>query len=161
MMQDSYGWVMDDAGDPELYVWHGQVVEGWIAGSIGDADLSSKLYKIIFNKNAEGNHDGTIGFSLVNHLDSSYPHTSKKWNANLTFISRDVFLLTENHTDYADTLAQPVKPYMWANKLIDNGDGTYNVTPKIWNRKIIKAGQTDPDCKKKRKCHCFNFMLPI
>jgi|15BtaG_2_1085339.scaffolds.fasta_scaffold00347_12 hypothetical protein len=142
MMQDSYGWVMDDAGDPELYVWHGQVVVGWMLGSIGDADLSSRLYKIVFNRNAEGNHDGTIGFSLVKDLTSSYPHTSTKWNANLTFISRDVFLLTENNVQQADTYAQPVRTYVWANKLNSAGD---DVTTKIWNRKLIKAGQTDPE----------------
>jgi len=116
MMQDSYGWVMDDAGDPELYVWHGQVIEGWVDGTIGDADLSSRLYKIVFNKDGAGNHDGTIGFSLVKDLTSSYPHTSTKWNANLTFISRDVFLLTENNVASSETYAQPVRTYVWANK---------------------------------------------
>jgi len=143
-MQDPYGWVLDEYGDPELYYFVGSVFNG--DNGIADAAKSCKLYKIIFNRDGSNNHNGTIGLELVKDLVGTYSHPSDahpvESYGGLTFISRDVFLITAGWSPVNDTYATYRKQVMWANKL--NASGT-DVTTKIWNRKIIKQGQTDPD----------------
>lgn len=141
MMQDPYGWVVDSSGDPELYVWHGAVYQG-LTDAYANPIESARLYKVIFNKNGQGNHDGTIGFSLVSDLTSTYTADLKNFYPGFTFISRDVFLCGQHYRSSEFTYAQPLWTYIWANKLNSNGT---SVTTKIWNRKLIKSGQTDPD----------------
>ena len=136
MMQDPYGWVLDSSGDPELYYWLGSV---WDQGPTIIPGSTNKLFKIVFNKDSSGGHLGTIGLELVSDLETNFPHDSaptQRSFGNLTFISRNVFLLTQEDCDvdpiYHYNLHRKSK--MWANKLAEDG----TVTTKIWNRKIIK-----------------------
>ena len=144
MMQDPYGWVLDESGDPELYYFVGTIING--ENGIIHSDRANKLYKIVFNKNGDGTHNGTIGLSLVKDLINDYTYPNNDYPpetyGNLTFISRDVFVLSSGTSPDLNTFATYRKEIMYANKL--NSTGT-DVTAKIWNRKIIKQGQTDPD----------------
>jgi len=157
MMQDPYGWVIDDNGDPEFYYFIGSVKANTNAAVESD---SCKLYKINFDLNGQGQHNmdtsgsypiGKIKCTLVDDLVQEYDHGNNDSESNtriyggLTFISRDVFLISDSWKPGANVNPPgynvPVKVTVFANKL--NSAGTAVEETKIWNRKLLKQGTND------------------
>ena len=127
-------------GWPDLCeCWHYEYLKVWQV----DRDKSNKLYKIQWddiNKTISRTLVADLEFTHNGNDGDYYQAGSVKFTGNLTFISRDVFLLTESDApewngDY-DTYRRVV---VYANRLEEDG----TVTPKIWSRVLVKEGQQD------------------
>ena len=145
-IKSNYGWKLGTNNEPEVYYWQGSVWRmfpiyyqgSWQWTAVREHTKSNKLYKLTFNhltrevsRNLvwDGSEDYTVNHTTVSH-------------GNLTFISRDVFLLTESISPDGDndndrSTYRRVKVY--ANKLNEDG----SVTPKIWSRVLLKGGTVD------------------
>ena len=95
---------------------------------------SNKLFKLTYDLDSK-----TVGRTLVWDANASgaYPTDQSRLYGNLTFISKDVFLLAESDSSEPG-YATWRRVVIWANKITDDGDGTYTVTPKIWSRVLLK-----------------------
>jgi len=141
--QSNYGWSKDSNGHPELWYFQGVVWKYVVHGTWPDQyftyerqdAMSCKLYKVTYNASSgicsrtlvwDGNDGGQTPHLPITASTTKY--------SNLTFVSKDVFLITEENK----AGSKGKKVYVHANKLTDNGGGSYTVTPKIWSRVLLE-----------------------
>ena len=155
----NFGWQSDSDGTPELFYWQG-AVEHWRPyyylwnGAWNffwdynrPAEKENKLYKLTFDHATR-----KVSRTLIwdGYADGSYQNdTNNIRYGNLTFISKDVFLITgsympENPNDAGSENDTYPRTVLYANKIEGpNASGEYTVTPKIWQRLILKEGAND------------------
>ena len=157
--KSNFGWKLDSQGDPEVYYWQGTVrsydriaryridlpaddrywEHYWING-LQNNTKSNKLYKLTFD-----HANRKVGRTLVWDGSATFVHGNDTLQefGNMTFISRDTFLITET-TSPADTSDDAGgdsyrRVKIWANRLNEDG----SVTPKIWSRMVLPENTAD------------------
>ena len=173
-LKTNFGWHLDDDGNPEVFYWQGVVEHHepfyYWCGDSGDGNYcdgpwcqawrytrqyqkENKLYKLTFdhvNRKVsrtliwDGNANGAYSGNSPN-----WPNSQNARYGNLTFISKDVFLITEewmpeNPNEQSNSYDTYPRVILHANKIEGpNASGEYTVTPKIWSRLILKEGAED------------------
>lgn len=157
----NFGWESDSQGTPEVFYWQGAVERqqpyyysidngaSWIFfWSYSRApEKENKLYKLTFDHTTR-----KVSRTLIwdGYADGSYQNdTNNIRYGNLTFISKDVFVVTgtympENPGDAGSLNDTYPRAVLYANKIEGpNASGEYTITPKIWQRLILKEGADD------------------
>ena len=139
-LQNRYGWSKDSTNEPEMFYWQGQVLKFTPTSDNSDWEVdyndakSNKLYKLTFD-----HQNREVGRTLVWDAINDYGNVNGSGDimfvSDLTFISKDVFLLTESYSPAWESSYDTYRRVkVWANKIEDDGSGGYTITPRIWHR---------------------------